>query len=482
MARLFQPVGTTGPAFVVLQMPRQPAFDQLSASGKLFALILRFSAVLDCQGKQMQRMDNMPGAIPATARSAWKFDTLKGAVMALAATFLSLFLLSLPALAQSEAPSATVAYGVAFEKTDDGWNLIVEFDGKPDTRAFLMNTPPRLVIETEGAVINLKETLGPEAAGYVGDIRFGAITTDKSRLVATMSGPHEITAKTLRADDQSARHDLILTLKPVSAERFAEIIGTQQDLLGTSGEVVAKGDRVRAAPRKAGTFAIVIDPGHGGIDGGAVGTKTGILEKDLVLQISRMIGDAVAKAGDFEVSYTRTEDVFVSLRERQAFARRQRADLMISVHADSLRQSFVRGATVYTLARKATDALSRTLAESENLADVVAGLAAPDSQSEVTDILADLTMRETTRFSRHFSSLLVSNMKPRIQMIKNPRRAASFAVLKNAEVPGVLVELGYLSNEEDEALLTDEFWQRTVAAAVATSVSEFFAGRRAAAN
>ncbi len=167
----------------------------------------------------------------------------------------------------------------------------------------------------------------------------------------------------------------------------------------------------------------------------------------------------------------------MSLRERQKFAQRQNADLMISIHADSLRQLFVRGATVYTLAKKATDALSQEIADSENLADIVAGLAAPEAQDDVTDILADLTLRETTRFSHHFSSLLVERMASEVAMIRNPQRAASFAVLKNAEIPSVLVELGYLSNDEDEKLLSDKEWQSKVAGIVASAIKAFFANR-----
>ncbi|MGB7285974.1 MAG: N-acetylmuramoyl-L-alanine amidase, partial [Salaquimonas sp.] len=283
--------------------------------------------------------------------------------------------------------------------------------------------------------------------------------------------------KNLAHQEGSSRYDLEILLKPTSHEVFAAQISAQQALLGSSGEAVVKGDRVRAGPRKEGHFSIVIDPGHGGIDGGSVGHETKVLEKDLTLKISNLIGEQIEGIGPFEVSYTRTEDVFVSLKERQQFALRQNADLMISIHADSLKQLFVRGATVYTLAKRATDALSQSIADSENLADVVAGLAAPEAQDDVTDILADLTLRETTRFSRSFSSLLVENMRQEVKMIKNPQRAASFAVLKNAEVPSVLIELGYLSNSEDEKLLSNDKWQAKAADLIARAVQQFFVNR-----
>lgn len=378
----------------------------------------------------------------------------------------------------SDRTPAKVAYAIEYAKADKGWKLILKFDGKPNTRVFLMNTPMRLVLELEDAAFNIKDELPTSASELISDIRFGAVTANKSRLVITLAQPIVIESKSLVTVEGSVRQNLELLLKKSTAQAFTKHISEQQALLGSSGEAVVKGDRVRAGPKKAGTFSIVIDPGHGGIDGGSVGKKTKILEKDLTLQIARAIGDKIEQSGQFEVSYTRTEDVFVSLKKRQRFAQRQNADLMISIHADSLKQLFVRGATVYTLAKKATDALSQSIADSENLADVVAGLAAPDAQDDVTDILADLTLRETSRFSRSFSSLLVDKMKNDVKMIKNPQRAASFAVLKNAEVPSVLIELGYLSNTEDEKLLSEPNWQEKTSSLIANAVKEFFVNRR----
>lgn len=374
--------------------------------------------------------------------------------------------------------TAKLGYHAEFQKNDDNWKLSVKFDGSPKTRIFLMDSPRRVVLELENAKFSLNDAVISIENEMVETLRFGAVTADKSRLVLTLKEPFDIVEKTLAKEEGSDRHSLEFMFKKVSPKEFSAKVDEQQALLGTSGEVVIKGDRVRAGPKKTGIFHVVLDPGHGGIDGGSKGRKTGILEKEITLKISQKIGDLLEKAGPFEVSYTREEDVFVSLRERKKFAQRQNADLMISIHADSLKQLFVRGATIYTLAKKATDALSQEIADSENLADVVAGLAAPDAQDDVTDILADLTLRETSRFSLHFSTLLVERMASEVAMIKNPQRAASFAVLKNAEVPSALVELGYLSNEEDEKLLNDSAWQDKVAVIVASAVKAFFANKQ----
>jgi len=151
---------------------------------------------------------------------------------------------------------------------------------------------------------------------------------------------------------------------------------------------------------------------------------------------------------------------------------------MMTLHADSLRQNSVRGASVYVLSRKASDELAHELAQSENMSDIVAGFEAPPEDDAVNDILADLTARETATFSRSFSSTLVEKLKEEIALLKNPMRSASFAVLKAPEVPGVLIEMGYLSNAEDEKQLTDPDWQKTFAGLVARAVSKYFETHR----
>ena len=183
------------------------------------------------------------------------------------------------------------------------------------------------------------------------------------------------------------------------------------------------------------------------------------------------------KIGPFDVVLTRDEDVFVSLRQRVDFTRTAQADLFISIHADSLSQRRVRGSTIYTLSKKASDRLSASLAVSENLSDLVAGLALPEEEEVVTDILVELTARETIRFSRHFSGILAGTLKNGITLIKNPQRYAAFGVLKAPEVPSVLLELGYLSNKEDEKLMNSKLWQAKVARLVSEAVLKFFKPR-----
>ena len=165
--------------------------------------------------------------------------------------------------------------------------------------------------------------------------------------------------------------------------------------------------------------------------------------------------------------------------ERMQLARRNQADLFISIHADSLRQSRIRGATIYTLSEEGTDDLSNQLAEKQNRSDLIAGLGLPELAPNVNDILIDLTRRETEEFSHQFASIAVRTLKDEIRLIKNPHRAANFFVLRAADVPSILVELGYLSNPQDERLMRSTRWLEKAALKLSKAIDAFFLPRLA---
>jgi N-acetylmuramoyl-L-alanine amidase len=177
---------------------------------------------------------------------------------------------------------------------------------------------------------------------------------------------------------------------------------------------------------------------------------------------------------------TRDEDVFVSLGDRVRSARSAKADLFISIHADSISGGQdVRGLTVYTGSERASDAESARLADRENKADAAAGIDSGDSPDDVLDILQDLTLRETRSFSHGFATRLVGELDTIARLNKNPRREAGFRVLRAHDVPSVLVELGYLSSKQDLDLLMSEQWRGKMVSAMAVAVDRFFATRLA---
>lgn len=225
--------------------------------------------------------------------------------------------------------------------------------------------------------------------------------------------------------------------------------------------------------RSSGKRLIVLDPGHGGIDPGASGA-TGTLEKDVVLALAFAMRDRILATGRYEVKLTRESDVFVSLAGRVRFARKNRADLFIALHADSLRGPTVRGATVYTLSEKASDREAEALAEKENRADVIAGVDLGGDSDEIAGILIDLAQRETKNASVSLAKRIVEELQGVTGLTGQPRRSAGFRVLRAPDVPSVLLEAGYLSSKQDEALLTSAEWRAEVAGALVEALDAHF--------
>jgi len=379
--------------------------------------------------------------------------------------------------AYAQEQQVAVAYSGNMVGDDASTRFFLDLDREISVQTFYMDSPNRIVIDLQETQFNLPDGGELIPAGLISNIQMGRIGKGRSRIVLTLYKPAEIINASIEPLDDSGNYRFLLDIDVTDSIRFARLLNTQRQIIGESGSVANKGDRLKPQEKVEGRFTIVLDPGHGGIDGGAVG-KNGTREKDIVFKFAKLLRTKLEKLGPYDVEMTREDDVFVSLRQRLDFNRRTKGDLFISVHADSLKQTYVRGSTIYTLSKKASDQLSEELAKSENRVDLVAGLSLPEEETEVvTDILADLTATETKKFSKRFSTLLVKELGPKVKLIKNPQRSAAFGVLKAPDVPSVLIELGYLSNEEDERLLNDDGWRQKATDAVANSVTVFFGSR-----
>jgi N-acetylmuramoyl-L-alanine amidase len=219
---------------------------------------------------------------------------------------------------------------------------------------------------------------------------------------------------------------------------------------------------------------VVIDPGHGGADPGAISIN-GVYEKAITLQVARALREQLLATGRYRVALTRDGDDFVRLRDRVAQAREQGADLFISLHADSLGQANVSGMSVYTLSDKASDREAEMLAARENRADALGGLDLKAETDEVVSILIDLAQRDTLNQSRRVANLLVEEMGKQVRLLPRPHRSAGFAVLTAPDVPSVLIELGYLSNPKDAKMLTQTEHQVRLARSIARGIDGYFA-------
>lgn len=348
--------------------------------------------------------------------------------------------------------------------------IVMQMDREPQLRWSLLRGPHRLVLDLSDTVLSIDPD-DTAARGLVTDIRFGSLDESASRVIFATDGPFEVQGLDVIANEASPGYRLVADIVAASEDRFESALAEQ--ITTTGSTTGGKGDRVGNSPGvPAKRYTIVIDPGHGGIDSGAEGAG-GTLEKAVTLSFSQELRDALAKNPQLSVHLTRDDDHFLRLDERVRIARQYGADLFISVHADTIKYKGVRGATVYTVSDQASDADAAALAARENLSDELAGMSVEDTDHAVSDILMDLVRRETHAFSIRFARTLLGQLSDQVELIKNPHRFAGFRVLKAPDVPSVLLELGYLSNKDDEAQLQNAEWRARAIGGIAQAISEF---------
>jgi N-acetylmuramoyl-L-alanine amidase len=358
--------------------------------------------------------------------------------------------------------------------------FVIDLSGKIDLRAFTLADPYRVVIDLPQVTFQLKPKAGESGRGLIKAFRFGLVTQGGSRIVLDLTRPVRIEkAFVLDATDaQPAR--LVMDLAAVDRETFMRAIALDNRV----PRIDAKKREPEPANKSVGDPRplVVIDPGHGGIDNGTK-AASGEMEKSIVLDFALLLRDKIEKTGKYRVVMTRTEDTFVPLAERVRLARVRQASLFISIHADALPrgEGDAQGATVYTLSETASDTEAARLAEAENKADVIAGVDLSTEPGDVADILIDLAQRETKTFSTQFAHTLVGEIKSVARLHKNPLKSAGFRVLKAADVPSVLVELGYVSNQQDLKQLISEAWRSRTADSIVKAVDTFFTTRLAGA-
>lgn len=218
---------------------------------------------------------------------------------------------------------------------------------------------------------------------------------------------------------------------------------------------------------------VVIDPGHGGIDPGTVG-QSGIYEKHIALLTALELAGLLESTKRYKVFLTRSDDEFVALEERVERARAAHGDLFLSIHADAIPNTSVRGASVFTLSEQASDAEAAALAARENKSDLIAGIDLSRHAPEVSSILLDLERRQTNNLSIGLARKLVAELGRDVRLLNNSHRSAGFAVLKAPDIPSALVEIGCLSNQDEERLLQIGSYRQKLAAGILRSVNDYF--------
>lgn len=393
---------------------------------------------------------------------------------------LSFIFLTAPALALEV---SAARFGVHTDKT----RMVLELSEAADFRVFVLPDPYRLVVDLpafDWRVGNIEKPKG----NYIREVRSGVLQPGISRLVVDVDKPISVNTAFLLPAGGGQKPRLVVDFTPVSASVAA---ARQSNMFGrlSSGPDFNLTPVTRPAPNvnvpptppqkpMAGVAGkkpvVVIDPGHGGQDPGAVGGNRAY-EKNVTLATSRELKKQLEATGRYTVYLTRDSDKFIKLADRVKIARAKGADLFISVHADSIDKPNVRGASVYTLSNTASDKQTEKLAARENKADLIGGVDLSHEDKDVANILIDLAMRDTMNQSKFFANALVGKLKGSgIRVLESPHRYAGFAVLKAADIPSILVEIGFMSNRAEASALATPDYQRKVAAALRAGVDAYF--------
>lgn len=360
-----------------------------------------------------------------------------------------------------------IVTGVRLGEQPDATRLVVDLTDSVGFSVFTLDNPYRLVIDLPLVSWSLAPGIEASRLGVVEGFRYGRFDSQTSRIVVDMAGPVEVVSAFLIPPQGPSQYRLVFDLRGIGRDAFLAALRPSPAPAQRTQPVSILEVRPEGKP------VIAIDPGHGGIDPGTIGV-TGIQEKNVTLAMARELRQALEKSGQFEVILTRDSDTFVPLRERVARARAAGAELFLSLHADSVGNATVRGASVYTLSETASDKEAGELASKENQADVIGGVDLGQQTGDVAAILISLAQRESMNASASFANRLIPELASQGRVLRNTHRFAGFAVLKAPDVPSVLVELGYLSNRNDESLLAASSSRRSLIEAMTRAVDGYF--------
>ena len=360
-----------------------------------------------------------------------------------------------------------------------GVRFVMELSESVPWRVFSLGDPYRIVVDLP--VVEWPAGGRTEGVGFVEVARYGRLDANLSRIVLDLSEA-ALPEAVFTLPRSGGGRRLVIDLAGVGADAFP----LRLQKLFSSEEGFAEVKRRADAPpvplprpnlAKGERWVVVIDAGHGGIDVGAIGASEKY-EKNLVLAYARELRAALNATGEFEAILTRSDDRYIALRERVRIADSLGGDIFLSLHADANPSRKVRGASVYTLSENASDKEATALAARENRSDILAGIDLTEHTGTVSKILIDLSQRDAINSSQDYAEILVREFRAgEVQTLQRAKRSAGFAVLKSPNMPSVLVEIGHLSNPDEERYLHSKEGRKAVIEALVASLRAFFRAR-----
>ncbi len=339
----------------------------------------------------------------------------------------------------------------------DSTRAVLDLKDRIDYRLFTLEDPHRVVVDIDAASLSGELSLNPEHSGVIEQVRHGVRNGSDLRIVFDLGAGAKPQSFLLEPAGEYG-HRLVIDLTPEDAQSPAE--------------------RVREVAREARSgerdMIVAIDPGHGGEDPGAIGPG-GSHEKEITLAVSRELADRIDEMPGMRAVLVRTGDYYVPLEERYDRARKAEADLFISIHADAFKDFRVRGSSVYVLSRSgASSEAARFLARSENRADLVGGVALDRGDDMLSSVLLDLSQSAALEYSNSAAEEILDKMGQVGRRHRSQVERANFVVLRSPDVPSVLIEVGFISNPQDEQNLNNASHRKQVASAIADGARRHF--------
>ncbi|HCU58629.1 MAG TPA: N-acetylmuramoyl-L-alanine amidase [Alphaproteobacteria bacterium] len=360
--------------------------------------------------------------------------------------------------------------------------IVFDANQKFDYQVFLLSNPKRLVIDALNS--NIKKTLQSDKNSLISSTRVGELNKTDKRVVFDLQKPVLIKQAFMLPPSQNNNWRFVVDLVVASERDFNAKVGAKYALSSknaSSASKVATSAKSsnswfssdKAVKPKAKQKIVVLDPGHGGKDPGAIGAHGKTYEKNITLAMGKELKTLLEKKG-YKVYLTRSTDIFIPLRQRVKIAQKYKADLFMSLHADSARNRNAKGLSVYTLSETASDKEAAALAERENKVDIIGGVDFSENSKEINDILISLSQTDCRNKSSKFAGYVVGEMKKSVKIVDNTHRFAGFAVLKAPDIPSALLEMGYLSNKQEETLLKQSSYRKKLATSAANAIDKYF--------
>jgi len=347
-----------------------------------------------------------------------------------------------------------------FEHKGNNERVIINSANLNNHKVFIIQDPERLVVDIPSLPGKNSFSLPNNYKGkIIKSVRFAQFDPKTSRFVFDLNEKIKVVSV---KNDKKKKLTIEIAAKKISKK--------------SANVPKAKTSKSAKTPKKIKANIpplIVIDPGHGGVDPGAIGDG-GTQEKDLVLWYAKALKSKLLKLNKYRILLTRSDDKYITLRERIAIARRANASMFISLHADSANEQSARGISVYTVSEQASDKEAEALAARENKSDIIGGMDLSGARPDVADILISLAQRETKNNSATLADLLVIHLDDRVRTVPSPHRFAGFAVLKAPDIPSVLVEVGFLSNAQEEKELRSKIYRDKVIDGITVGVESYF--------